>query len=663
MEKQLPISVYKARFCAYTRDERKKVRKDLWMLDFDDRHDFMYDTIFAGFAVEICFWNERYGLEPLRGVRHRMTLTLVDTTLRCEVSSGKVCVYIPKDEIDYYYYADFPLASVDLKAGHTYKYMVHDDTASATLGEYVLHLFGDHPKNTGDPSMWYHVESGGVRPAWESCLYKYLDTMDYENYYVRFTLSHGFGYNPPAILPELEMRLHYPDGKRVDCHFAEPICPCYDSGGYFVEQMFMAPGADKGVFYAELLCMGYLIAAFAFDTGGAEERGRWHGADIVPLDEYSPKAAEARFNLLTGRTDCRDDEATPAMDEFEEALNNFISDIPDAHDDAATDGDNGNDVEDESDCDMEDDAGSEPDDEAEDEGSAVERQTDAEETIMRSLERLTGLHAVKEKLRTYERVVRFNKMRTDSGLPVPSVPLHAMFLGSPGTGKTTVAKRVGLLLRRAGILSKGHVVVRERATLLGQNYNSEAEKTLAAIEEAQGGILFIDEAYQLYHPEDARDPGKFVIETLLTALAAPGKRDWMLILAGYPDEMRRMFDMNPGFKSRIPDSNIYCFEDFTECELMEIAEKYLARFHYTMTPDAHAALAGRIGADYAGRDRKFGNARHVINLIETEILPAMAVRVTNEECLTENSLTEIQVTDIPQSPPRSVASRPRVGFA
>ncbi|MDE5560330.1 MAG: AAA family ATPase [Bacteroidaceae bacterium] len=519
MKKQSPIYVYTAKFNAYTRSEKKRVRKNLCLLNFLEHRNFRYDTTLAGIAAEICFRNKLYSLEPLRGVRHRMTLTLVDTTASCEVASGTVCVNIPKGERSYCCYADFPLAYADLKAGHSYKYVVHDDTASITLGEYVLHLFKED----------------------------------------------------------------VPDS------FGQPMA----------------------------------------------------------------------------QTDCTDGETLPVTDEFDEALDRFLAGLSEETDDdgEAADVDDGNDAADGADGDTEDDDTCGADNVAGDGDNAVEQKTDAGEMRMRSLERLTGLRAVKEKFRTYERVVRFNKMRTDSGLPLSPVPLHAMFLGSPGTGKTTVAKMTGLLLRRAGVLSKGHVVVRERATLLGQNYNSEAEKTLAAIEEAQGGILFIDEAYQLCQPDDARDPGKFVIETLLTALADSDKRDWMLILAGYPDEMKRMFDMNPGFKSRIPASNIYCFEDFTECELMEIAENYLARFHYTMTPDAHAALAGRLGADYAGRDRKFGNARHVINLIETEILPAMAVRVTSEDCLTENSLTEIQVTDIPQPLPRSVASRPRIGFA
>lgn len=301
-------------------------------------------------------------------------------------------------------------------------------------------------------------------------------------------------------------------------------------------------------------------------------------------------------------------------------------------------------------------------------GDSKSAETDSNETVtdeplLSSLDHLTGLKDVKEKLTVYERVVRFNRLRSEKDLPTSMLPLHAMFLGSPGTGKTTVAKLMGEMLHRAGMLSEGHVVVRERATLLGQNYNSESENTLAAIEAAQGGILFIDEAYQLYQPNDSRDPGKFVIETLLTALSDDSRRDWMLVLAGYPDEMRRMFEMNPGFKSRIPDSNIYMFDDFSESELMEIAEKYLEGQQYSMTDDARSALANRLNADYSRKDRSFGNARHVINLIQTEILPAMASRVIEGGDFSGNSLTEIQAADIPFAAVRLIPpSYAKIGF-
>lgn len=122
-----------------------------------------------------------------------------------------------------------------------------------------------------------------------------------------------------------------------------------------------------------------------------------------------------------------------------------------------------------------------------------------------TFEQLTGLKSVKTKLTIYEKLVRFNKLRNDRGLPSPLQSLHAMFLGSPGTGKTTVAKMMGKLLNNIGVLSKAHVVIKERSSLMGQNYGSEEENTRKAIAEAQGGILFIDEAYQLYQPNDPRD--------------------------------------------------------------------------------------------------------------------------------------------------------------
>jgi len=281
---------------------------------------------------------------------------------------------------------------------------------------------------------------------------------------------------------------------------------------------------------------------------------------------------------------------------------------------------------------------------------------------LKALDNLTGLRSVKEKLQAYEKLVIFNRKRQEHELPALKLPLHAMFLGSPGTGKTTVAKRMGLMLHRAGMLSKGHVVVRERATLLGPNYSMEESNTLEAIKEAQGGILFIDEAYQLFQPNDPRDPGKFVIEALLTALADESKRDWMLILAGYTDEMKRMFEMNPGLKSRIPESNIYVFDDFSEAELMVIAERYLEHNCYSMTEAARLALANRLGDDYRNRSRSFGNARHVINIIESEILPSMASRVVASNNYDETSLSLIQSSDIPRSRNICQSKCVRIGY-
>ena len=145
-----------------------------------------------------------------------------------------------------------------------------------------------------------------------------------------------------------------------------------------------------------------------------------------------------------------------------------------------------------------------------------------------------------------------------------------------------------------------------------------------------------------------RGCGKNVIETLLTFLADTSMNDWMLILAGYPDKMMKMFEMNPGFKSRIPESNIYTFEDFSEAELVAIAHNYFKKKQYFLTDEADDALRRRIAFDYLNRDSSFGNARYVQNLIQTEIIPTMASRVVNEPFINEKSLQCILPEDIPQ---------------
>lgn len=643
MNKKSHISIDEIRFCSYTSVEKKKVGKNLWMLDFDARHDFLVDSTFAGIVAQIHFLNERFALEPPCGVRHKMRMALIDTTSRIEVTSCNVCTYIPKDEYLYLNYIDFPLESVQFLAGHSYKLVVHDLTASAIMGEFTFHLFGE--QTLGHPTKWYEVCYGGVRPAWEDNLYKSLNTVDGHDYYVRFNLLHRFGGTPPTILPELEMRLHYPDGHYISASFKEPRClglEGLENNHWYVEYPFTTVRDINGIFYAELLCMEYPIAGFVFDTDREDKRGSWCGDEILPIDEYSLELATTRINNLLPE-DVQKDPLSDT-DDFDELLNKFIES-------------------------QDEESENNEEDVCEDVTQEDEKDTEVDippsENHIPRFEDLTGLRQVKEKLRIYERVVTFNKMRSDMGLPTATSSLHAMFLGSPGTGKTTVAKLLGDMLHRAGVLSKGHVVVRERATLLGQFYHSEAEKTLKAIEEAQGGILLIDEAYQLYQPDDARDPGKFVIETLLTSLSDESQRDWMLVLAGYPEDMMRMFDMNPGFKSRIPESNIYMFEDFSENELMEIAENYLSRYQYTLSPETRTALAERIKHDYLCREKNFGNARHIINMIQTEILPAMAVRVVTEGELGSKALTEIKPSDIPKPHQikLSIPSRPRIGFA
>ena len=279
-----------------------------------------------------------------------------------------------------------------------------------------------------------------------------------------------------------------------------------------------------------------------------------------------------------------------------------------------------------------------------------------------TLDTLIGLGDVKRRVESYTRMVRFAKMRKEAGLPTPEVSLHSMFLGAPGTGKTTVAKIIGQELYKAGVLSSGHVIVRERAELLGQFYNSEGDNVRKAIEDAQGGILFIDEAYQLYQPHDPKDPGRFVIESLMTALADESKRDWMLILAGYTEPTLKLLELNPGLRSRIPATNIYIFNDFSEEELLQVAEQRLDKFHFSLSDSARDALVMRIKSDYQHRDAEFGNARHIVNLIDQEILPTMAARMAELNAIDRTVLSTILPTDIPMPIAPKQAQPPRLGF-
>ncbi|MDE6161795.1 MAG: AAA family ATPase [Muribaculaceae bacterium] len=631
MKRKSPISVDIIQFYTYNCDETEDLGF-IEQLPYDNRHDFLVDKNFAGIAVRIEFWNKRFD----KGARRNISLTLVDMTVRCEVATQTVRINLAADGFKDSY-IHFPAETSGIVGDHIYKLVVRDETVGLPLSESVIHLFD---KSTmGDPTKWYQICDGGIKPSWISDVFKSLNTIDSHEYLVRFVVAPEICCRL-SVMPELEVRLYYPDGKYVKAFFKEPFCRNLDSykdNRWTIECPFETADDINGIFYAELLCMEYPIAGFVFDTVSDEDiRGVWFGHEIEPIDEYSPLAAKSRLDKYLNSDDRSD--STLDVDSFDDAIDKFIAsqfeemNMDMAAEEAVADG-------------------------------ATELNPKAKSEPILSLDHLTGLHSVKAKLSIYERVVRFNKMRTDKGLPAASAPLHSMFLGSPGTGKTTVAKLIGDMLCQSGVLSKGHVVVRERASLLGQNYHSESEKTLEAIEKAQGGILFIDEAYQLYQPNDPRDPGKFVIETLLTALSDDTNRDWMLILAGYPDEMKRMFDMNPGFKSRIPDSNIYTFDDFTEAELMEIAESYLAGNSYTLTSEAQCALAARLKSDYAQREKNFGNARHVINMIQTEILPSMAARVINEGVNNERALTEIQIADIPSSVTKPKASRPRVGFS
>ena len=266
---------------------------------------------------------------------------------------------------------------------------------------------------------------------------------------------------------------------------------------------------------------------------------------------------------------------------------------------------------------------------------------------MDTLAAMVGLEDVKARVESFVATARLRKLRRDAGLCEIGLPLHSLFIGCPGTGKTTVARLMGQMLKEAGILSSGHVVEHTRATLLGQSYNSESEKTLQAIEDAKGGILLIDEAYQLNQPNDPRDPGRLVLDALMTALADGSQRDWMLILAGYAAPTLELLELNPGLKSRIPAANIFRFGELSADELCRVAVDYFAAHDLAITDEAYQRLTHLIDAMHLGRRTGFGNAREVLNIIETEIIPSMAMRVAMLAKPGLDDITTISAEDIP----------------
>ncbi len=264
---------------------------------------------------------------------------------------------------------------------------------------------------------------------------------------------------------------------------------------------------------------------------------------------------------------------------------------------------------------------------------------------MKELESMIGLGSLKKQLRGKIAKIKLDQLRKGQGLPTKPQQLHMAFLGNPGTGKTTVAKILGQIYKDIGVLSKGHVVMEDRSTLMTQNWGGEGEMVNKALEKAQGGILFIDEAYDLI-TEHKSDPGKLIISALLQAMSDENRRDFMVIFAGYTMPMERLLSKNPGLRSRL--KSVY-FDDFNVSEMMQIADLWLGKNCYKLSCDARKYFEGVVSSAYAARNENFGNARYVVNLLENEVQPAMAERVMTQETLMAplSLLTTIEACDIP----------------
>ena len=259
------------------------------------------------------------------------------------------------------------------------------------------------------------------------------------------------------------------------------------------------------------------------------------------------------------------------------------------------------------------------------------------------LDDLIGLGSVKTEVRSLANFVKLQKEREAKGLKTAKVSYHLVFYGSPGTGKTTVARIVGRIYKDLGVLKRGHTVETDRAGLCGQYVGQTGPKTDSVIAKALDGVLFIDEAYSLV-PEggSGNDYGQEAISTILKRMEDYRDR-LVVIVAGYKNEMQRFIDSNPGLQSRF---NRYIdFPDYTGGELTDIFKMYMKKNQYTMSHETEVYLKARFDYAVEHKDRNFGNARYARNVFEKSI-QAQANRLASEKNLDKDKLTELTIEDL-----------------
>jgi probable Rubsico expression protein CbbX len=265
------------------------------------------------------------------------------------------------------------------------------------------------------------------------------------------------------------------------------------------------------------------------------------------------------------------------------------------------------------------------------------------EDVLAGLDRdLVGLAPVKQRVRDIAALLVIDRLRLAHGLEAQSPSLHMCFTGNPGTGKTTVALRMAEILHRLGYVRKGHLVAVTRDDLVGQYIGHTAPKTREVLKKAMGGVLFIDEAYYLYRPENERDYGQEAIEILLQVMENQ-RDDLVVVLAGYADRMDTFFRSNPGMSSRI--AHHIAFPDYTEGELLDIGERMLQSMNYRFTPEAREAFVEYVARRVA--QPRFANARSVRNALDRmRLRQASRLFADRERALTREDLVTITAADI-----------------
>jgi len=257
---------------------------------------------------------------------------------------------------------------------------------------------------------------------------------------------------------------------------------------------------------------------------------------------------------------------------------------------------------------------------------------------------LVGLKPVKNRIREIASLLLIERLRKQLELTAETPTLHMSFTGKPGTGKTTVALKMAEMLHRLGYVRKGHVVAATRDDLVGQYVGHTAPKTKEIVKKAMGGVLFIDEAYYLYRPENERDYGPEAIEMLLQVMENQ-RDDLVVILAGYKEKMETFFQANAGFRSRI--AHHIDFPDYSLEELMQIAEMMLEKQMYCFDEKSKTAFAEYL--ELRQQQAQFANARSVRNALDRIRLRQANRLIETGGLIDENELRRIDEADVRKS--------------
>jgi len=258
---------------------------------------------------------------------------------------------------------------------------------------------------------------------------------------------------------------------------------------------------------------------------------------------------------------------------------------------------------------------------------------------------LVGLAPVKSRIREIAALLLIDKLRQSVGITAANPGLHMSFTGSPGTGKTTVGLKMADILYQLGYSKKGHLLTVTRDDLVGQYIGHTAPKTKEVLKKAMGGVLFIDEAYYLYKPDNERDYGSEAIEILLQVMENQ-RDDLVVILAGYKEPMDKFYESNPGLSSRI--ANHIDFPDYSVDELLQISKLMLQDQQYQLTPDAEIAFK-----QYIAKRKElplFANARSIKNALDrARMRQANRIFDSRGQILTKKELVNLEAQDILQS--------------